>query len=120
MAHIQPHSPTAPAWLHPAPPDLALQGVLAGHQHRLARDQELLLDGTRRLADAQARFGPTANGRTPEHLVAVVSDPAEIGELSASLVNTARQDWSAHHPGVRGSGGARPAAAQGADEAQAC
>ena len=46
MAHIQPHSPTAPAWLHPASPDLALQGVLAGHQHRLARDQELLLDGT--------------------------------------------------------------------------
>ena len=60
MAHIQPHSPTAPAWLRPASPDLALQGVLAGHQHRLARDQELLLDGTRRLADAQARFGPTA------------------------------------------------------------
>jgi DNA-binding CsgD family transcriptional regulator len=93
MAHIQPHSPTAPAWLHPAPPDLALQGVLAGHQHRLARDQELLLDGTRRLADAQARFGPTANGRTPEHLVSVISDRAEISELSASLVNTARQDW---------------------------
>jgi DNA-binding CsgD family transcriptional regulator len=93
MAHIQPHSPTAPAWLHPASPDLALQGVLAGHQHRLARDQELLLDGTRRLADAQARFGPTVNGRLPEHLVSVISDRAEISELSASLVNTARQDW---------------------------
>jgi len=93
MAHIQPHSPAAPAWLHPASPDMALQGVLAGHQHRLARDQELLLDGTRRLADAQARFGPAANGRLPEHLVAVISDRAEISELSASLVNTARQDW---------------------------
>jgi DNA-binding CsgD family transcriptional regulator len=93
MAHIQPHSPTAPAWLHPASPDLALQGVLAGHQHRLARDQELLLDGTRRLADAQARFGPTVNGHMPEHLVSVVSDRAEISELSASLVNTTRQDW---------------------------
>jgi DNA-binding CsgD family transcriptional regulator len=93
MAHIQPHSPTAPAWLHPASPDPALQGVLAGHQHRLARDHELLLDGTRRLAHAQARFRPAGNGRMPEHLVAVISDRAEISELSASLVNTARQDW---------------------------
>jgi DNA-binding CsgD family transcriptional regulator len=93
MAHIQPHSPTAPAWLHPASPDLALQGVLAGHQHRLARDQELLLDGTRRLADAQARFGPAGNGHLPEHLVTAISDRAEISELSASLASTARQDW---------------------------
>jgi len=93
MAHVQPHSPAHPAWLRPAPPDLALQGVLAGHQHRLARDHELLLEGTRRLAHAQARFGPGLNGRFPEHLVSVVSDRAEIGEMSASLVNTARQDW---------------------------
>jgi hypothetical protein len=93
MAHIQPHTPADPAWLRPASPDLALQGVLAGHQHRLARDQELLLDGSRRLADAQARFGARMNGRIPEHLVSVVSDRAEISELSASLINTARQDW---------------------------
>ena len=45
MAHVQPHTPADPAWLRPASPDLALQGVLAGHQNRLARDQELLLDG---------------------------------------------------------------------------
>jgi len=31
MAHIQPHSPADPAWLRPASPDIALQGVLAGH-----------------------------------------------------------------------------------------
>jgi DNA-binding CsgD family transcriptional regulator len=93
MAHVQPHTPADPAWLRPASPDLALQGVLAGHQHRLARDHELLLDGTRRLAHAQARFGTGVNGRLPEHLVSVVSDRAEISELSASLVNTARQDW---------------------------
>ena len=69
MAHVQPHTPADPAWLRPASPDLALQGVLAGHQHRLARDQELLLHGQRRLADAQARFGTgmTSNGRLPEH-----------------------------------------------------
>jgi DNA-binding CsgD family transcriptional regulator/anti-sigma regulatory factor (Ser/Thr protein kinase) len=68
-------------------------GVLAGHQNRLARDQELLVEGHRRLADAQARFGTGMNGRFPEHLVSVVSDRAEIGELSAALANTARRDW---------------------------
>jgi DNA-binding CsgD family transcriptional regulator len=93
MAHIQPHSPADPAWLRPASPDLALQGVLAGHQNRLARDQELLLDGHRRLAGAQAQHGIGVNGRFPEHLVSVVSDRAEISELSATLMNTARKDW---------------------------
>ena len=93
MAHVLPHSPADPPWLHPASPDLALQGVLAGHQHRLARDHQLLLDGSRRLAHAQARFGVGENGRLPGHLVSGVSDRAEIAELSASLVNTARQDW---------------------------
>jgi DNA-binding CsgD family transcriptional regulator len=93
MAHIQPHTPVDPAWLRPASPDMALQGVLAGHQNRLVHDQELLLDGHRRLADAQAQFGTGMNGRFPEHLVAVVSDRAQISELSASLVNTARKDW---------------------------
>ncbi len=93
MAHIQPHSPADPAWLRPTSPDMALQGVLAGHQHRLARDQELLLDGHRRLAEAQAKFGAGMSGRFPAHLVSVVSDRAEVTELSASLMNTARKDW---------------------------
>ena len=95
MVHVRPHSPADPAWLQPTSPDLALQGVLAGHQHRLARDQELLLDGQRRLPGAQARFGASmnGNGRLPEHLVAVVTDRRQISDLSASLVNTAHQDW---------------------------
>jgi len=93
MAHIQPHTPANPAWLQPASPDLALQGVLAGHQTRLAREQELLLDGQRRLADAQAQFGTWMHGPFPDHLVSVVSDPAQISELSVSLANTARKDW---------------------------
>jgi DNA-binding NarL/FixJ family response regulator len=93
MAHILPHTPVDPAWLRPASPDLALQGVLAGHQNRLAREQELLVDGHHRLADAQARFGIGMNGRFPEHMVSVVSDRAEISELSAALANTARRDW---------------------------
>jgi hypothetical protein len=93
MAHVLPHTPQDPAWLRPASPDIALQGVLAGHQHQLAHDQELLLDGNRRLADARARFRADMNGQFPDHLVSVVSDRTEISELSASLVNTARMDW---------------------------
>ena len=93
MAHVQPHTPADPAWLRPASPDIALQGVLAGHQKQLVHGQERLLDGTRRLADAQARYGAGMNGEFPEHLVSVISDRAQISELSASLINTARKDW---------------------------
>jgi DNA-binding CsgD family transcriptional regulator len=92
MAHVRPPSPVDPAWLRPAAPDLALQGVLAGRQNRLAKDTELLVDGQRRLADAQARFGGM-NRSFPEHLVAVVSDREEVSELSAALINTAHKDW---------------------------
>jgi DNA-binding CsgD family transcriptional regulator len=93
MAHIVPHTPAAPAWLRPATPDLALLGVLAGYQTRLAHDQELLLHGHRRLAEAQASYPTPVNASFPEHLVAVITDPAQISDLSASLRNTARQDW---------------------------
>ncbi len=93
MAHIQPHSPADPAWLRPASPDLALQGVLVGHQTRLARGQQLLLDGHKRLAEAQTSYASGMTGEFPAHLVSVVSDRAEIGGLSAALVNTARKDW---------------------------
>jgi DNA-binding CsgD family transcriptional regulator len=93
MAHILPHNPTRPAWLQPAPPDLALQGVLAAHQTRLARDTQLALDGQRRLAGAQARYSTPMTGDFPDHLVAALSDRAQISELSASLASTARKDW---------------------------
>ena len=69
MAHVLPHTPADRAWLRPASPDLALLGVLAGRQSRLARDQQLLLDGQRRLAHAQARYGLRMTGAVPEHLV---------------------------------------------------
>lgn len=93
MAHILPHTHVDPAWISAASPDLALQGVLAGHQNRLARAAERLLVGHRRLAEAQARYGTAMNGRFPEHLVAVITDRTQISQLSAALVNTARQDW---------------------------
>ena len=87
-------APADPAWLRPASPDLALQGVLAGHQNRLARDQELLLDGHRRLADAQARVRHRHERPVPRAPgVASSRTGREISELSAALVNTARKDW---------------------------
>ena len=93
MAHVLPPSLAGPAWLQPAPPDLALQGVLAGLQAKALRDQEQILDGHRRLAGAQAqpRAGPA--GGFPQHLVEVVADRAEITRLSASLINAAGKDW---------------------------
>jgi DNA-binding CsgD family transcriptional regulator len=93
MAHVQPHTPTNPAWLRPASPDLALQGVLAGHQHRLARDHELMLAGHRRLASAQAASAMNTSGTFPTHLVTVITDRDQISELSVSLMNTAHTDW---------------------------
>ena len=93
MAHVLPHSPAGPAWLQPAAPDLALQGVLVGLQTQALRDQEQILEGHRRLADAQAQPPMGPSGRFPPHLVQAVADRAEIGRLSASLINAARKDW---------------------------
>jgi DNA-binding CsgD family transcriptional regulator len=93
MAHVQPNSSAQPAWLQPASPDLALRAVLAGCQNRLVSRQELLLAGHQRLAEAQARFGVRGDDSFPPHLVSLISDRAEISGLSASLMNTAYQDW---------------------------
>lgn len=93
MAHILPHTTTDPAWLRPAPPDLALQGILSARQADLARGQQLLLDGYHRLADAQARYSTGLSSRLPEHLVGMISDRAELASVSAALMNTARRDW---------------------------
>jgi hypothetical protein len=93
MAHVLPHSPADPAWLQPAAPDLALQGVLAGLQAQALRDQKRILDGHRRLADAQAHPHPHLAVRLPQHLVQVGTDRADIVRLSASLINAARKDW---------------------------
>jgi DNA-binding CsgD family transcriptional regulator len=93
MAHITPHTPADPAWLRPATPDLALLGVLANHQTQLARDHERLLQGHRRLAEAQASYRTPMTASFPDHLVAAITDPTQIADLSASLRNTARQDW---------------------------
>ena len=92
MAHIRPDGPAAPPKLVPAPPDLALQGVLAELGRRLVTDQERLLTGHRRLSEAHRAPTADADG-LPDRLVEIVTDRAEISRLSYSLINAARRDW---------------------------
>src|SRR5690606_37013197 len=50
MAHLRPDGPLMPPRLVPAPPELALQGVLTDLSRRLVSDQERLLSGHKRLS----------------------------------------------------------------------
>jgi len=93
MAHVRPGGPAAPPRLVPAPPDLALQGVLADLGRRLLAEQERLLTGHRRLSEVN-RVSASATGDGPlGQLVEIVTDRAEISRLSYSLINAARHDW---------------------------
>ncbi len=90
MAHVGSASPDPPN-LVPAPPELALQGILRKKQQRLLTDCEQLMDGHRRLSRME-RAQPSVN-EVRHRLVEVVSDRTEISRLSHALVNTARDDW---------------------------
>lgn len=92
MAHALPHKPTTPPTFGAASPDLALHGVLAHFQARLAAMQRLLSEGQGRLAEAQASATQLVDG-VPTHLARIITDRDEIMRLSAYLVNTARKDW---------------------------
>lgn len=92
MAHFRPDGPASPPRLVPAPPDLALQGVLAELARRLVVEQERLLTGHRRLTEAN--WTPMgATGGTIDRLVQIVTDREEVSRLSYSLINAARVDW---------------------------
>ncbi|MFG2006838.1 LuxR C-terminal-related transcriptional regulator [Spirillospora sp. NPDC048911] len=92
MAHVRPDIPGLPPRLVPAPPDLALQGVLAEMARRLVTDQERLLTGHHRLAEAQ-RAPATTGAGSMQRLVQIVTDRDEISRLSYALINAARHDW---------------------------
>ncbi|MGH3389689.1 MAG: LuxR C-terminal-related transcriptional regulator [Actinomadura sp.] len=92
MAHVRPDGSTSQPRLVPAPPDLALQGVLTELGRRLMAEQERLLTGHRRLSEANRV--PTQDGTGPvDGLIEVVTDRREISRLSYSLINAARYDW---------------------------
>lgn len=90
MAHVGSASPNPPRF-KPAPPELALQGVLRKRQQQLLADCERLMDGHGRLFRID-RVRPEADG-IRHRLVEVVTDRAEITRLSHALVNLAQDDW---------------------------
>lgn len=90
MAHVITGAPN-PARFVPAPPELALQGVLR------KRHQQLLVDGER-LMDGHGRFSRIDRPRPqPEgfhhRLVDILTDRAEITRVSFVLINSANDDW---------------------------
>jgi hypothetical protein len=92
MAYVIPHTATSPATFQAAPLDLALMGVLADLQARLSREQKLLLDGNRKLADLQMR-ATWVDGAVPEHLMKVITDRDEVLQMSRELIASAHRDW---------------------------
>lgn len=92
MAHLQPEGPALPPRLVPAPPEIALQGVLATLARRVIGDQEKLLDGQRRLAAAPPLLG-SKGGRRADRLVRILTETEEISDTSRALIATARRDW---------------------------
>jgi DNA-binding CsgD family transcriptional regulator len=92
MAHALPHTPSAPATFQPASPELALLGVLADLQSALSRQQKVLLDGHRKLADVRSRPAAVLDG-VPEHLVKVITDRDEVLRVTMHLINSAHRDW---------------------------
>jgi DNA-binding CsgD family transcriptional regulator len=92
MAHALPHTPTAPVTFQAASPELALHGVLADFQARLAELQKLLFEGQRRLAEARSRPVRIGDGR-PDHLVRIITNRNEIMRTSMHLINSAQRNW---------------------------
>lgn len=90
MAHVSSASPDPPQVV-PAPPELALQGILRKRQQQLLDDCELLMDGHGRLSRID-RPRPQSDGFR-HRLVEVITDREEITRLSHALVNVARDDW---------------------------
>jgi DNA-binding CsgD family transcriptional regulator len=90
MAHVGSASPDPPHVV-PAPPEMALQGILRKRQQQLRVDCELLIDGHGRLSRLDRTRAESTEFR--HRLVEVVTDRAEITRLSHALVNAAQDDW---------------------------
>ncbi|MEV0593722.1 helix-turn-helix transcriptional regulator [Nonomuraea cavernae] len=93
MAHLRPDGPLVPPRLVPAPPELALQGVLTDLARRLVGDQERLLSGHKRLNEFHQTPTAASSNSAMDRLVQIVTDRDEISSLSYALINAARHDW---------------------------
>jgi DNA-binding CsgD family transcriptional regulator len=92
MAHIRSGGPASRPRLVAVSPELALQGTLATLTRRLVADHERLLDGQRRMAEAQPAPGISA-GESMDRLVKIITDREEISSLSRALISAARFEW---------------------------
>ncbi|OLT31860.1 hypothetical protein BJF79_08685 [Actinomadura sp. CNU-125] len=91
MAYVEPTGLAFERRLVAIPPDLALQSHLAAFARKLVARQERLLEGHRRMADAHPFPGALEASRS--RLVRVLTDRAEIRDVSRALLGTARQNW---------------------------
>jgi DNA-binding CsgD family transcriptional regulator len=92
MAHVLPHTPSAPATFQAAPPAMALAAVVGDFQKLVFAQQTELLDGFRSLAAERSRAVPVTDG-SPDYLVRVLTDRNEIMQVSGHLINSAQHDW---------------------------
>ncbi|MDL4770693.1 hypothetical protein [Actinomadura xylanilytica] len=92
LAYLKPAGAGLPPCVVPAPPDLALQGTLAGLSRRLVAEQERVLDGQRRMAETPPSAGASADGHV-DRLVRILTDRSEISETARGLLSAVRRDW---------------------------
>ncbi|WP_067466037.1 LuxR C-terminal-related transcriptional regulator [Actinomadura macra] len=91
MAYVEPAGLALEPRFVAIPPDLALQSSLAVLSRRLVTRQEQLLEGHRRMVGAHPF--PGALEAVESRLVRILTDRAEISDVSRALLSTARHHW---------------------------
>ncbi|WP_143220476.1 LuxR C-terminal-related transcriptional regulator [Actinomadura sp. CNU-125] len=91
MAYVEPAGPALEPRFVAVSPELALQGSLAALSRRLVARQERLLEGHRRMAEAHPF--PGVFEAVENRSVRVLTDRAEISDVSRALLSTARHHW---------------------------
>lgn len=92
MAQVMASTPSSPAAYEAAPVPLAMQAVLTDLQDKVLQQQKILLDGQRRLSNAQALPGDGPDN-FPEHQLRYITDREEIVRVSSTLINSAHRDF---------------------------
>ena len=91
MAYVQPAGLTGEPRFVAIQPELALQSSLAALSRRLVAQQDKLVEGHRRMAEAHPFPGVLEASRN--RLVTILTNRAEITDVSRALLGTARRDW---------------------------
>jgi DNA-binding CsgD family transcriptional regulator len=92
LAHVVPHTPTAPPSFRALAPDLALMGLLSEYQAKAAESHALIMTCMQRLREALS--GPAAGREDgPQHLVRILTNKDEIIAHSMDLISSARSNW---------------------------